>query len=116
MKLLVTQAFAADSTFIGTTNPGPGFAVSLGSVITTLLSFVMAIAALAVFLYLIWGGFEWITSGGDKNKAEQARSKITTAVIGLFVLASSYGLLKLILGILGFDSLTDALGGIQRIR
>ncbi|HOZ03075.1 MAG TPA: hypothetical protein PKX78_01100 [Candidatus Woesebacteria bacterium] len=106
----------AQNTFIGSTSAGPGFAISLGSIITTMLSFVMAIAALAVFLYLIWGGFEWITSGGDKNKAEQARTKITTAVIGLFVLASSYALLRLILNILGFDSLTEALNGIRRIR
>ena len=46
---------------------------------------------------------EWITSGGDKGKTESARNKITAAIIGLIVLASSWAVLMLILGFLGTD-------------
>lgn len=113
---LTNQTYAASSTYIGKVNAGPGFATSLGSIISTVISFVMGIAVLATFLFLIWGAIEWITSGGDKNKTEQARTKITTAIIGLIVLAATYALLKLMLEILGFASLTDALNGIKRIQ
>jgi len=89
---------------------GPaGFAADLGTVITTALSFVMGIAVLLVFFYLIWGGIQWITSGGEKGKTEEARNKITTAVIGLIVLAASYAILKVALSILGFTTLTSVL-------
>lgn len=116
-SLFIPQpAFAADNTYIGKVNAGPGFAISLGSVITTAISVVMGIGAILTFLYLIWGGIEWITSGGEKSKAEQARTKITTAVIGLIVLAASYALLKLVLEVLGFSSLSNALNGIKRIK
>ncbi len=100
---------------VGTIYSSRGFAANLGAVLTTLLSLIMGIAALAVFIYLIWGGIQWITSGGEKGKTEEARNKITSAVIGLIVLAASYALLMLLLRILGFNSLTDTLEGIKVI-
>lgn len=89
--------------------PGTGFATDIGSLLNAVLSFVMVIAALLVFLYLIWGGIEWITSGGDKGKTEGARNKITAAVVGLIVLAASFAILQLMLRFLGFTGLEDAL-------
>jgi hypothetical protein len=94
---------------VGSVTKPTGFATNISSVIEGVLSFVMVIAALLVFLYLIWGGIEWITSGGDKGKTESARNKITAAVIGLVVLAASYAILQLMLAFLGFSDLNDAL-------
>lgn len=88
-------------------DPGKGFATDFGGLINGVLSFVMVIAALLVFLYLIWGGIEWITSGGDKGKTESARNKITSAIIGLVVVAASYAILTLALNFLGFSSLNE---------
>jgi hypothetical protein len=89
--------------------PGRGFATDIGTLINAVLSFVMVIAALLVFFYLIWGGIEWITSGGDKGQTEKARNKITAAVIGLVILAASYAILTLVLRFLGFNNLNDVL-------
>jgi hypothetical protein len=86
-----------------------GYATDIGSVINGVLSFVMVIAALLVLFYLILGGIEWITSGGDKGKTESARNKITAAVIGIIILAASFAILQLVLTFLGFASLDDAL-------
>ncbi|NCN45608.1 MAG: hypothetical protein COU63_03675 [Candidatus Pacebacteria bacterium CG10_big_fil_rev_8_21_14_0_10_36_11] len=99
----------AAATKITDTNvdPGKGFATDFGGLINGVLSFVMVIAALLVFLYLIWGGIEWITSGGDKGKTESARNKITSAIIGLVVVAASYAILTLALNFLGFTDLND---------
>ena len=100
---------AAQTVDIAKTNvdPGQGFATDFGQLINGVLSFVMVIAALLVFLYLIWGGIEWITSGGDKGKTETARNKITSAVIGLIVVAASYAILTLALNFLGFSDLNE---------
>ncbi len=89
--------------------PDKGYADNVGKLISALLNLVMVIAAILVFLYLIWGGIEWITSGGDKSKTEGARNKITAAVIGLIVLAASYAVLQLALNFLGFS------GGINEV-
>lgn len=81
------------------TNPGGGFGAFLG----TLLSAVMAIAALMVLLYLMWGAIEWITSGGDKGKLESARNKITQSIIGLIVLAATLAIFMLVQNFLGIS-------------
>ena len=100
-------ALAATGIEVGDIDPGTGFADDFGSLLNGVLSFVMVIAALLVFLYLILGGIEWITSGGDKSKTEGARNKITSAVIGLVILAASYAILLIVLRFLGFSSLKD---------
>lgn len=119
MKKRLSQLGLAASTFVaGLTAPATalavddpnivapkGFATDIGKLINGVLSFVMVIAALLVFGYLIMGGIEWITSGGDKTKTEGARNKITAAIIGLVILAASYAILIVILNFLGFDSL-----------
>ncbi|PIR64185.1 MAG: hypothetical protein COU64_00515 [Candidatus Pacebacteria bacterium CG10_big_fil_rev_8_21_14_0_10_40_26] len=75
----------------------------------------MVLAALLVFMYLIWGGIEWITSGGDKGKTESARNKITAAVLGLIVLAASYAILLIALNFIGFENLGDAFSNVKSI-
>ena len=68
----------------------------VGKLISGLIGIAMLLAALAVFIYLIWGGFEWITSGGDKAGVENARNKITAALIGLVIVASAWAIMRLI--------------------
>lgn len=87
----------------------PGFFMDFDSLIGRILRVVLAVAALLVFLYLIWGGIEWITSGGDKGKTESARNKITAAVLGLIILAASYAILLVALKFIGVDSLESVL-------
>ncbi|MBP7700878.1 hypothetical protein KA111_02330 [Candidatus Woesebacteria bacterium] len=79
------------------------FFTDVGALISKALNFVLIIGALLVFMYLIWGGIEWITSGGDKGKTESARNKITAAIVGLIVLASAWAVLLLVLGFLNTD-------------
>ena len=68
----------------------------LGTFIQKSFSAVVLVAGLATFLYLVYGGFEWITSGGEKGKLEEARNKITNGIIGLAVVASAWAVFKLI--------------------
>ena len=93
---------AAPAAFAQTDIEAPEFFFTdVGVLINKALNFVMVLGALLVFLYLIWGGIEWITSGGDKGKTESARNKITSAIIGLIVLAASWAILGLVLNFLG---------------
>ncbi len=87
-----------------TIDPPAAFFGNVGDLINSVLTFVVAIAALLVFLYLIWGGIDWITSGGDKGKTEAARNKITAAVVGLIILAAAYAILTIALGFLAGGS------------
>lgn len=111
---LPAQAIAAID--VEDIDPGKGFATDIGTLINGALSFIMVIAALLVFLYLIMGGIEWITSGGDKTKTEGARNKITAAVVGLIILAASYAILLIILNFLGFGNLGDVFSNVKGLQ
>ncbi len=71
------------------------------NLIGSILSVVITIGVLMLLLYLVWGAFSWITSGGDKGKVEEARNRMTTAVIGIIVLSSSIAIFMLVQQILG---------------
>lgn len=102
------------SGFDDTAAASAGFRIQdLGLLFQRVLNLIMIIAALLVFGYMIWGGVQWITSGGDKGKTEEARNKITSAVIGLAVLAASYALFRVVLYFLG---LNDPTQGIEAIK
>ncbi len=66
----------------------PGSQGSFGGLISKILEIAVIIGALLVFLYLVWGGIEWITAGGDSGKIEKAKNRITGSIIGLIILAS----------------------------
>jgi hypothetical protein len=84
------------------TNHANGFAGLIG----TLLSVVMTVGMLLLLYYLIMGAFAWLTSNGDKGKTEEARNKITTAVIGMIILASVLAMVGFVQYILGIQILT----------
>jgi hypothetical protein len=59
----------------------------------------LLISGLLVFFYLVLGGTEWIMSGGDKGKIENARSRIINAFIGLAIVAIAWAIYKIIVPI-----------------
>jgi ascorbate-specific PTS system EIIC-type component UlaA len=56
----------------------------------------ISIGAIMVLVFFVWGAIEWISSGGDKGKVENARNRITQAVIGLIILVGSYAIIGFI--------------------
>lgn len=70
-----------------------------------MMSAIMVLAALMLLLYMLWGAISWITSGGDNSKVQQARDRITQAVIGIIVLAAVTALFMIVQSFLGLDIL-----------
>lgn len=88
---------------IKNTDATPFFGANLGDYITRFLKIGMIIGALGCLIFLILGGIAWVTSGGDKQKVEDARNKITSSIIGLAVLASIFVLWTLVMSFFGLD-------------
>lgn len=65
----------------GGNDPVSGFGKLISFGIKTFIS----VAGLFLLLYLLWGAYDWIASGGEKEKITKAQQKITNALIG-FVL------------------------------
>ena len=75
----------------------------LGTFVSKSFNAILLVAALATFLYLIYGGIEWITSGGDKGKIEEARNKITSGIVGLAIVASAWAVFLLVTYFFGIN-------------
>lgn len=68
---------------------------TLASVINQAMPLLFSIAGILLFLYLVWGGFNFLTSMGDPKKAEMGKHKITSAVIGIVILFAAYWVVQL---------------------
>ncbi len=99
-------AFAQDT--IKVDAKAAGFSITdLGKLIQSPLSVTLGIVGLLVFVYLIWGGIEWITAGGDKSKTESARQKLTNAIIGLAIVAAAFAISQVLGTFFGIKVGTD---------
>lgn len=58
--------------------------------VATLWKTVVTVGGMAFIIFLVWGGLEYLMSGGDKSKVADAQSKITSSVIGIAILVGSY--------------------------
>ena len=82
----------------------PGFNIEdLGLLISNAIGIALIIAGILVFAFLVIGGIQWITSGGDKGKTEEARSRITAALIGLAIVAAAWAVMQLVSYFFGID-------------
>lgn len=80
----------------GPLNRGSVQFTDLASVVNQAMTLIFPIAGLILFLYLIWGGFDYLTSMGDPKKAESGKAKITNAVIGFIIIFASYWIVQLL--------------------
>ena len=82
----------------------PGFNIEdLGLLISNAIGIALIIAGILVFAFLVMGGIQWITSGGDKSKTEEARNRITAALIGLAIVAAAWAVMQLVSYFFGID-------------
>ena len=88
---------SADTVTINPSSGGYTLQSSFGSIIGNAIQIVYTLAAILLLAYLLWGGIDWITAGGDKGKVETAVAKIRNALIGLVIVASSWAIFRLAL-------------------
>lgn len=81
---------------------------NLGLFLSRLLTYALILGAILLLAYLVWGGIDWIGSGGDKTKYEEARNKITHALLGMTLLALAWLIWRLVLYFLGIGSSTGS--------
>ena len=92
--------------------PDPGQAgYFLGKFISNLVAMLLILASIWVLFQLLQGGLEWIGSGGDKTGLDNARNRITNAIIGLLIVFASWAVYLMLMQFLGIPTLGE--GGIN---
>lgn len=68
-------------------------------IISNLINFILTASIVVFLFFLLLGGIQWITSGGDKESLAKAKGKITSAIIGLIIVFSAWAILSLVKGL-----------------
>lgn len=76
---------------------------AVGAIVGGVISLMILISFVLAFLYLLLGGYDWITSGGDKTKLQSARDKITNAILGLVIVAAVWAIMMLVSNFTGIE-------------
>lgn len=66
----------------------------LASVLSGLLNIIFYLAVFLAFYWLVWGAWQYIVSGGNKENLAKARSRIKWALVGLLVTLMAYFIAK----------------------
>jgi len=91
----------ADAAQINIPQP-PNVKISdIGKLLSAVVGLLLILAGIMAFLYLILGGIQWITAGGDKAGMETARNKITHAIVGLIIVGAAWAVMILVQNFLG---------------
>ena len=69
---------------------------SVSGFVIKIINIALAVAGLIAVLFLIIGGFRYITSAGNEETAEQAKKIITNAIIGIVVIILSFVIVRVI--------------------
>ncbi len=68
----------------------------LEAIVANILNIIIGLAGVVLLLMLIMGGFGYIASGGDKEKAAKAKNTLTYAILGLLVILGAWLIIRLI--------------------
>ncbi|MCF6276968.1 MAG: pilin [Candidatus Magasanikbacteria bacterium] len=102
--LNIDKVFAQAGEIVKLENPigaGTDLNTILGGGVKVALGVVGSVT-LAVFMY---GGFLWMTSAGNQEKIKKGWNTMIYAVVGLFIIFSSYAILNMVLSGITGDSL-----------
>ncbi len=76
---------------------------NLGILLGRFAGFILTVAGVAAFGYLVLGGVRWTVAGSDKGKLDAAKQDITNAIIGLLVTASAFAIFAVLQYLFGID-------------
>ncbi len=72
-------------------------------VFANILNVALVLAGLVLFVMLMLGGINYLTSGGDPEKAKKAQGTLTWAIVGFILLIASWFILRFLSQFTGID-------------
>ncbi len=76
---------------------GFGEPKSLGEIVGAVIGIFLSFLGIIFLILIIYGGFVWMTSGGNETKVLKAKKILTQAVIGLIIIVASYAITNFVL-------------------
>lgn len=82
----------------GTRNGIPVVSAGVGALATMMNNVVFPIAGAVAVIFIIIGGFQYVTSNGDSGETKKARYTIIYSLVGLVFVVMAFAIVQLILG------------------
>jgi hypothetical protein len=83
--------------------PG-GKELNLVNIVNALVTFLIPLGAMILFVFLLWGGFDFLMANGEPEKMKSGKAKITSGIIGFVLLVFAYVITKILASIFGIGS------------
>lgn len=98
--LLSFPALAAQPSGFSLSEPPAGIGnVSLAGIVINITNWVLGFVTLIAVLMLIWGGIQYLTSGGDEGAVASAKNTITYAILGLVIVGIAYAVVAVVVNV-----------------
>lgn len=69
---------------------------SLGKLMSDIIQIMIAVGGILCIIFIIVGGFKFVTSGGDEKKLASAKGTLTYAIVGLIVIILAFVILQVV--------------------
>ncbi len=98
LMIALPLAAAAQGGFRPVVNPADpvGGVNTASQIIIRIIEILLAIAGLIAVIFLIVGGFRYITAGGNEEASESAKKTITNAIIGIVIIILAFVIVRVI--------------------
>lgn len=101
---MIAKAFAAtDLSQLYMPASKLGKNANLGTLVAPILTDVLIVSGLFAFFTIIFAGFSYISSSGDKAKVAQAQNMLNYGILGLVLVVGAYLITNLIGRVIGFQ-------------
>lgn len=75
---------------------------AISQFLSNFIALLFGIAAVVLIFMIIWGAFDWTTSGGDKEKLASAQKRIINAIIGILLFSLAFAAITVLGRFTGF--------------
>ncbi len=96
MPFVAVHALQVDSSYCNSAFQNCNGGQTLGSFIRLVINWLLGIAFGVAILFLIIGGFWYITSAGNEEGAEKGKSTAINAIIGIVIIILSYVIINVV--------------------
>ena len=65
---------------------------SLPEVIGNIIKVILGLSGTVALVFIVWGGIDWMSSMGNKDKIKAARERMINAFVGIAIIATAYAI------------------------
>lgn len=95
MNGLIERIYAQAGSDIFTINESTRWN-SVGELVTTVIEWILWIAGVLAFVYLVYSGILYISAAGNPDQAKKGQQGIINAVIGIIIITLAFTILKVV--------------------